>query len=76
MLDILGKMPMGLQLSFKDFDFILNAVVTSANLKSERKIEFSIQKLMFLCNYLTNVSEFSFRIFIGISFLLRCFLGL
>ena len=48
MLDILGKMLMGLQLSFKDFDFILNAVVTSANLKSERKIEFSIQKHVFM----------------------------
>ena len=49
---------MGLWLSFEVFDFFLNAGVTSATFKSDRKIEFPIQKF---------TSEFSFRIFVGIS---------
>ena len=47
MLDILGRMLMGLYLSFKVFDFYLNAGVTSASFELEWEIEFSIQKFMF-----------------------------
>ena len=39
---------MGLWLSFEVFDFFLKAGVTSVTFKSDGKIEFAIQKFMFL----------------------------
>ena len=43
----------------------LNARVTSASFKSERKIELLIQKFTFSWKYRTDISEFSFRTFLS-----------
>ena len=59
---------MDLLLSFEVFDFFFKAGVTSATFKSDGKIQFSTQKSMFLCKSLTNISEFFFGMFVGVSF--------